>query len=223
MGVVLVLEGGYELAVIAECTCACVRTLLGDPLDLLTEVRPKKEARLSLERTLRAHRPFWAALASVESTSSVSTAQVIMLDVVVIGQATPAEGVGEERMHQLSSSSKEQSSNSNIQPKIAKVRRKKVDRAVTGVSISTRNAAESNWKGDAKKLARRERDLGPMLARIEALKRELEVGKRMSRKECASLEEEDELRWELQDVQAELAELTSLSRDDAIRMYTGCR
>jgi len=40
--IVLVLEGGYEPAVIAECTCACVRALLGDPLDLRTEVRPKK-------------------------------------------------------------------------------------------------------------------------------------------------------------------------------------
>jgi len=215
--IVLVLEGGYEPAVIAECTCACVRALLGDPLDLRTEVRPKKEACLSLERTLRSHGPFWASLASSECASSASIAPVIMLDVVGIGHTPPAEGAGNERQH-------EHSSDSHIQSKTVRARRrKKVDRAATGVSISTRNAAESNWKGDTKKLARRERQLGATLERIEALKRDLQGGKRMSRKECASLEEEDNLKWELEEVQAELAELTSLSRDDAIRMYAGCR
>jgi len=138
-----------------------------------------------------------------------------MLDVVGIGDTPPAEDAGNERQH-------EHSSDSHIQAKTVRARRR-VDRARTGVSISTRNAAESIWKGDTKKLARRERELGTTLERIEALKRDLQGGKRMSRKECASLEEEDNLKWELEEVQAELAELTSLSRDDAIRMYAGCR
>merc|ERR1712039_419526 len=94
--------------------------------------------------------------------------------------------------------------------------------AVTGVSIATRNTAESNWRGDIKKLARRDTELRAALERIEALKRRIRGGARTSRTECALLEELAELRWQLEEVVAELGELRSLSKGDAIRMYAGC-
>merc|ERR1712183_830613 len=112
------------------------------------------------------------------------------------------------------------------------VRRKKKERAVTGVSVSTRNAANGNWKGDLKKLRRREFELKDAVLKIESLKKAMVDGQKrdgapgkcskLSAKDRALMEDDDELRWQLQQVCAELCELESLSKDDVLRMYSGC-
>merc|ERR1712203_682959 len=99
-------------------------------------------------------------------------------------------------------------------------RKKPKEKPVTGISISTRNAANSNWKGDIKKLNRRKVEIEATLAKIESLK--LVTRSRLSAKERAILEKEDELKWELEEILDEVQELTSLSKDDVLRMYSGC-
>lgn len=62
--VLLVLEGGYNLPVIAACAEACIGTLLGEPIPL--PEKPSATARpsalLAIEETLKAHSPFWKSL-----------------------------------------------------------------------------------------------------------------------------------------------------------------
>merc|ERR1712137_575488 len=65
--VVLTLEGGYKLGPMSACVTACTRALLGDHVALPCDVRPKREARLSIERTLGSLRPFWNSLRSIET------------------------------------------------------------------------------------------------------------------------------------------------------------
>merc|ERR1712048_675773 len=69
---VLVLEGGYKLDIISDCVCACVGALLGDQIQWRNSARPKKEARLAIERTLRIHRQFWTSLRSPASVDIMS-------------------------------------------------------------------------------------------------------------------------------------------------------
>jgi histone deacetylase 6 len=75
---ILVLEGGYKLEVISECVSGCLSALLGDPVALCTHAQPKKEARLSIERTLRAHRPFWACLCKNARLDVMSPQAILM-------------------------------------------------------------------------------------------------------------------------------------------------
>merc|ERR1711879_999604 len=99
-------------------------------------------------------------------------------------------------------------------------RKKPKEKPVTGISISTRNTANSNWKGDIKKLTRRKVEIETTLAKIGNLKHV--ARSRLSAKERAILENEDELKWELEEILGEVHELTSLSKDDVLRMYSGC-
>ncbi|XP_012585831.1 PREDICTED: histone deacetylase 6 isoform X2 [Condylura cristata] len=61
--VILILEGGYNLTSISESMAACTRTLLGDPLPLLTLPRPPLSGTLtSITETIHMHRRYWCSL-----------------------------------------------------------------------------------------------------------------------------------------------------------------
>jgi len=228
--VALVLEGGYDVAVLSRCVCACVRALLGDQVSEGATVKPKREARLSLARTLRAHRHLWKSLCSADEESDLMTlASISMMTTLTISgwNATGVElasvGVEQGSLHQLRGQHQlhgqlhleacASSHRSKRHPK---------HRHVKGVAISTRNAAEANWKGDVKKLMRRQGEIQATLQNIEFLRCNAGCGVKVSRKSCALMGEEDELRWQLEEIESELQELTSLTKADAVRMYAGC-
>ncbi|KAL6765253.1 hypothetical protein V8C86DRAFT_1034492 [Haematococcus lacustris] len=59
---VLLLEGGYNLAATAECTAACIRVQLGEqPPDLPPgpQQQMSSQAKQALVATLQAHAPYW--------------------------------------------------------------------------------------------------------------------------------------------------------------------
>ncbi|KAG8520800.1 Histone deacetylase 6, partial [Galemys pyrenaicus] len=61
--VILILEGGYNLTSISESMAACTRTLLGDPLPILTLPRPPLSGTLtSITETVHIHRRYWCNL-----------------------------------------------------------------------------------------------------------------------------------------------------------------
>ncbi|XP_067408489.1 histone deacetylase 6 [Emydura macquarii macquarii] len=67
--VVLVLEGGYNLASISESMTMCTRTLLGDPLPELGRLRaPHPSALQSLAWVGAVHRKYWSCLQLEEPT-----------------------------------------------------------------------------------------------------------------------------------------------------------
>lgn len=220
--VILVLEGGYRLDVISDCVCACIRSLLGDHVPMRTSARPKKQARLAIERTLRAHRRFWSSLRSPGVVDMMSD-QIVSL-------------MGSAHQHNTLECSDDESQHDNaghkmhdLEIKISHDRvkieghRKKhrKPKPVTGVSVATRNAAMNNWKGDIKKLLRKQSELLSSIAKIEVLKPQI-ARRKMSAKERAILEEEDDIQWQLKEIAAELEQLDCLSQDDVLRMYSGC-
>jgi acetoin utilization deacetylase AcuC-like enzyme len=214
--IVLALEGGYKLGPMGMCVSACVRALLDDDVALNGEVRPKREARLSIERTLRSHLPFWASLYAAEPIN-VMTATSIPIQCggssMFDGQAKdlPAADAPQDVMHAT-----------EVRDAKAQARRKKPkEKAVTGVSVSTRNAANANCKADLKKLIRKEVELESVLQKLDRLK--MIPRSRASAKDRALLESEDDIRWKLEEIRAELDELKSLSKDDVLRLYSGCR
>lgn len=200
--IVLVLEGGYDLGVIPQCACACMKALLGDSLNLRTEVRPKKEARLSIERTLRAHQPFWNSLGGNDISELISTT-AISLDVEV---TAGLPNFSDDPIPK--------------QKKGAGLHRGGREKPVTGVSIATRNAAISNWKSDTKKLSRKQAELNAVLKKIDTLKCSIGQGAKVSKKDYALLESEEDVIWQQKEITSELQEL-NLSQGDAIRMYIG--
>ncbi|XP_043313829.1 histone deacetylase 6 isoform X1 [Cervus canadensis] len=61
--IILILEGGYNLTSISESMAACTRSLLGDPLPLLTRLRPPLSgAQASITETIQVHRRYWRSL-----------------------------------------------------------------------------------------------------------------------------------------------------------------
>jgi histone deacetylase 6 len=63
--VLLVLEGGYNVPVIADCAEACLRTLVGDPIAYEQEqaaVSPSSVALQAMAATIRAQSPYWKSL-----------------------------------------------------------------------------------------------------------------------------------------------------------------
>lgn len=221
--VVLVLEGGYEVAVLSKCVCACARALLGDEVVERAVVRPKRQARHSLERTLRAHRPFWSSLGGTNlpeptqgtpiavTTTGVGVADAFAEEVSAEPSVAATDAPAGRPLSALQEAAPGRAA------RLGKKRPK--EKPVTGMAISTRNAATANWKGDVKKLERRQAELKATLENIEALKRSAEGGAKMNRKACALMGEEEDLRWELQEIVTDLQELTSLTKADAVRMY----
>lgn len=59
----LVLEGGYNIPVVADSAEACLRCLLGEPIPLpASRSSPSTKALLSIETTIRNHSPFWTSI-----------------------------------------------------------------------------------------------------------------------------------------------------------------
>eukprot|EP01135_Chromosphaera_perkinsii_P007281 Nk52_evm89s745 gene=Nk52_evmTU89s745 len=56
---VLALEGGYNLRQISECCCQCTKALLGDPLPILNQLSPQKEALDQLRSVGRIQCQYW--------------------------------------------------------------------------------------------------------------------------------------------------------------------
>jgi histone deacetylase 6 len=203
--VVLMLEGRYDLGIVPQCALACVQALLGDPLRFRTDLKPRKEALLSIERTFRAQRPFWKCLAA-HGCSESGFENLLTMDVPA-GCSNSLKGCRD------AIPTKNKKGNRTRQGK---------DKPVPGVSIATRNAALSNWKNDVKKLERKQTELETALSKVSALKRDATHGTRLSKKDAALLETEDDLHWRLKEIACELQEL-SLSQVETIRMYAGCR
>jgi hypothetical protein len=225
---VLVLEGGYKLDVISECVCACVGALLGDQIQLRNSARPKKEARLAIERTLRVHRQFWSSLRSPASVDILSE-QVIVggYDACHRGNCDNSDpelqnGSSALQVHETESCATHDPMHSACHHKKQHRKPKPVKpKPVTGVSIATRNAAINNWKADLKKLLRKQTELSGMMAKIDALKQVACC--KVSSKDRAVLEQEDDIKWQMEEIATELQQLNSLSKDDVLRMYSGCR
>ncbi|KAM7285946.1 histone deacetylase 6 [Ixodes scapularis] len=59
---ILQLEGGYNVDVVAECMAACMATLLGDPVMAVTDSRPSTSALASIKRARTAVKPYWKCL-----------------------------------------------------------------------------------------------------------------------------------------------------------------
>merc|ERR1712187_246402 len=212
---VLVLEGGYKLDVISKCVSGCLSALLGDRIAFCTHAQPKKEARLSIERTLRAHRPFWTSL-SKDARLDILSPQVILMT----NQRSALQC--EESAISFDCGLHDKDQMTDLSPTAGRRNRCHKAKPVTGISVATRNAATNNWKNDVKKLLRKQSELTATVEKINALKG-YGNSRRMSAKDRAVLEEEDEVRWQLEEIIAELGELNSLSRDDVLRMYSGCR
>ncbi|XP_008840774.1 histone deacetylase 6 [Nannospalax galili] len=61
--IILILEGGYNLASISESMAACTHSLLGDPPPLLALLRPPQPRALaSITETIQVHRRYWRSL-----------------------------------------------------------------------------------------------------------------------------------------------------------------
>ena len=62
----LVLEGGYNVPVVADCAEACMKVLLGEPIPSkpanMIDTGPSKNAIAAVSETLLAHRPYWRSL-----------------------------------------------------------------------------------------------------------------------------------------------------------------
>jgi len=226
--IVMVLEGGYDVGVLSKCICACAHALLGDDIAERSSVRPKSQARHSLERTLRAHRPFWRSLRGSGIPERAQAARVAITTTgAIVVDAGPkmlsSEQTDDAAETEVPARKVPLTALQEAAPaRAARLGKKKTkEKPVTGMAISTRNAATANWKGDVKKLQRRQAELNEMLGNIEDWKRSAEGGAKMNRKSCTLIGEEEEFRWELQEAEAELQELTSLTQVDAVRMYTG--
>lgn len=61
--IILILEGGYNLASISESMAACTHSLLGDPPPQLTLLRPPQSGALvSISEVIQVHRKYWRSL-----------------------------------------------------------------------------------------------------------------------------------------------------------------
>ena len=65
---VLALEGGYDLEAIAAAAAACTRILLGDPAEAGDPGPPSASSERVLEAAVRAARPFWPGVRSIDSS-----------------------------------------------------------------------------------------------------------------------------------------------------------
>ena len=74
--IVLALEGGFELDVLAEASEQCVRALLGLPVEKIEERelarRPCPSAAETLQKTLAIHTPYWETLRRSTETALLS-------------------------------------------------------------------------------------------------------------------------------------------------------
>nr|XP_015102767.1 histone deacetylase 6 isoform X3 [Vicugna pacos]XP_031528305.1 histone deacetylase 6 isoform X3 [Vicugna pacos] len=78
--IILILEGGYNLTSISESMAACTRSLLGDPLPMLTLLRPPLSGALaSIAETIQVHRRYWRSLRvmKVEDKEGPSSSELI--------------------------------------------------------------------------------------------------------------------------------------------------
>lgn len=61
--IILILEGGYNLASISESMKQCVASLLGDPIpSLSTELKPSPSAICTIKNVLKVHEEYWTSL-----------------------------------------------------------------------------------------------------------------------------------------------------------------
>lgn len=74
--VVLALEGGFNLDVIAEASEQCVRALLGMPIEKISEQelarRPSAPAAETIQKTLAIHSPYWETLRKSHESALLS-------------------------------------------------------------------------------------------------------------------------------------------------------
>merc|ERR1712107_776681 len=157
------------------------------------------------ERTLRTHRQFWASLRSPAAVNILSEQVVSVLDGT---RHEGADSLDPELQHGSSDLHSHDTDNTVTHDRNHTGGRRKKHRKpkpVTGVSIATRNAATSNWKGDVKKLLRKQSELTDMITKIEILK-PLVARRKVSAKDRALLEEEDDIKWQLEEISAELEE-----------------
>ena len=74
--VALALEGGYNLEAIAASAAACLRTLLGEPVEEDEPGEPSPAAARVLDAVLAAHKPFWPGLRGMRERSGAHSSSV---------------------------------------------------------------------------------------------------------------------------------------------------
>ncbi|KAL6033332.1 hypothetical protein STEG23_009974 [Scotinomys teguina] len=115
--VILVLEGGYNLASISESMAACTHSLLGDPPPPLTSLRlPQPGALASITETIQVHRRYWRSLRmmKIEDREECSSSKSVIKNlpqttnpVSAKGLTTPKEKLPEEGLSTAALSAKE--------------------------------------------------------------------------------------------------------------------
>ncbi|XP_067420442.1 polyamine deacetylase HDAC10 isoform X4 [Emydura macquarii macquarii] len=86
-----VLEGGYHLKSLSESVCMTVKTLLGDPLPLISgNMAPCLSAIESIQNVRAAHKPYWKCLMYEEATplQDLSTKSQQMMEAELIQTST---------------------------------------------------------------------------------------------------------------------------------------
>nr|XP_048317318.1 histone deacetylase 6 isoform X2 [Myodes glareolus] len=115
--IILILEGGYNLASISESMAACTHSLLGDPPPPLTSLRPPQPGALaSITETIQVHRRYWRSLRMMrmeDKEECPSSKPVIKKlpkatnPVSPKGTATPSGKVPEAGMRKTAAAAKE--------------------------------------------------------------------------------------------------------------------
>ena len=201
---VMVLEGGYELAVLSACVVACMQALKQP----ITSDTNKQVASL----VAATRNPKAAAVRSINSTLIALHGYWSKLPETCVVRATATVGDKDKRSKHKGSSKRER-----------RTRRRRDNKAggrfAGGCSIAVRNTALSKHKADVRKLRRAEKQAREQLQRITQLRSNIKSKKKMSKTERRLFASEHDLEHELELVVGELNDLLSLSKEEVVRYY----
>ena len=199
---VMVLEGGYELAVLSACVVACMQALKQP----ITSDTNKQVASL----VAGTRNPKSAAVRSINSTLIALHGYWSKLPETCVARATV--GDKDKRSKHGGSSKRERRTRRRRDHKTG-------GRFAGGCSIAVRNTALSKHKADVRKLRRAEKQARGQLQRITQLRSNIKSKKKMSKTERRLFASEHDLEHELELVVGELNDLLSLSKEEVVRYY----
>ncbi|XP_052027092.1 histone deacetylase 6 isoform X1 [Apodemus sylvaticus] len=94
--IILILEGGYNLASISESMAACTHSLLGDPPPQLTLLRPPQQGALaSISEATQVHRKYWRSLRlmKMEDKEECSSSRLVLKTLSRTASPVSAKGM----------------------------------------------------------------------------------------------------------------------------------
>lgn len=94
--IILILEGGYNLASISESMAACTHSLLGDPPPQLTSLRPPQSGALaSISEVIQVHRKYWRSLRlmKMEDKEECSSSRLVIKKLPQSASPVSAKGM----------------------------------------------------------------------------------------------------------------------------------